>query len=75
MIVENFSQYQPRFRAYLRFLGAKEGDTVKLYEYIIWVTRKCDEYKRMHGLKCLSERDHEKFTEWLDVDITKGIRK
>ncbi|MEK5396007.1 hypothetical protein [Paenibacillus sp. FSL K6-2859] len=65
MIVENFTQYQPRFRAWLRSLGVIEGSSVMLFEYMSWVSRKADEYMSIAGITFFNEGDHVNFTEWL----------
>jgi hypothetical protein len=65
MIVSNFEEYQPRFRAWLRSLNAKDGDDVKTYEYIIWNGRKCAEFQKANGITFLNDEGHRKFTEWL----------
>jgi hypothetical protein len=65
MIIANIDEYQPRFRAWLRSLDAKTGDDVKMYEYIIWVTRKFTEFKKAEGVTFLNTEGHRKFTEWL----------
>lgn len=71
MIVTNFDQYQPRFRVWLRSLGAADGDDVKLYEYIIWVSNKAEEFKKINelGFFITREEDHNKFTAWLESHV------
>jgi hypothetical protein len=71
VILENIDEYQPRFRAWLRSLSAKEGDVVKTYEYIIWVSRKASEFKRVDGVTFLNAEGHLKFTEWLFEEVAR----
>lgn len=68
MIVDLRADYQERFRLYLKDLGKRDGDEVILYEYLIWNSRKCGEFKKELGKKwtdTIRTDEQEEFMEFL----------
>ncbi|NYV64611.1 hypothetical protein HYI36_05035 [Bacillus sp. Gen3] len=64
---EHFETSQPRFIAYLYHHNIKQGDSIKLYEFMIWITTKEVEFKKIHKINSIFSLKHgqDKFTEWL----------
>lgn len=68
MTVGDIDSYQPRFRAWLRFLGAQTGDAVVTVEYMIWNSAEANEFERVRGRRpSTSEAMSNDFTDWLDA--------
>lgn len=62
------NEIQPRFREYLRSIGTEDIGNVKNYEYITWISRKWQEWRKLNGIApnaFLSKKDHRQFDEWL----------
>jgi hypothetical protein len=57
--------YQPRFEAFIHHNKLKVGDTIKTFEYIVWVDEKCRHFKKLNGHQSLNEEGHRQFTQWL----------
>lgn len=56
--------YQPRWTIYCDLIGKKCSDpTIKNYQYMFWIQKNADEYKRQKGIDVIV--DHDDFTAWL----------
>ncbi|WNF07460.1 hypothetical protein [Brevibacillus borstelensis] len=67
-VVPPINRCQPRFVAYCRAHGLAEGDEWKPHEYITWILRMSDEFKRLKRMKhtdIFTRVLHEEFTEYL----------
>ncbi|MDQ0154937.1 hypothetical protein [Robertmurraya andreesenii] len=48
-IVTNLSHCQPYFKAYCAEHGLTDGDEWKTWEYMAWISRKWEDYRRLRG--------------------------
>ncbi|WP_242293050.1 hypothetical protein [Bacillus cereus group sp. BfR-BA-01441] len=49
-IVKNLNNCNYRFKLFCKVHSLSEGDEWITWEYITWITRKVNEFKKMHGL-------------------------
>ncbi|MDA2116721.1 hypothetical protein PDN31_15330 [Bacillus cereus] len=70
MIVTNLEERQPRFIAFCKAHDLSEGGEWQTWDYMAWVSKKANEFRRLHGLKNWDslgklENGQERFTEYL----------
>ena len=56
--------YQPRFQAYLAHMGVSHKSEGKMHNYIVWISRLAEDYKRLHDIRTLHGRQDE-FTDYV----------
>lgn len=49
-IVKNLNNCNSRFNSFCKAHSLSEGDEWVTWEYITWITRKVQEFKKIHGL-------------------------
>jgi hypothetical protein len=65
-------EYQPRFQLYLDHGNSLEEFKKKPWLYMLWVSKKWQEFMKEHGIKddrALQDRFGDKFDEWLRSQI------
>jgi hypothetical protein len=50
-IVKDLENCQPNFRAYCKAHNLKSGDIWITYDYMAWIFRKDEEFRRLKGLR------------------------
>lgn len=58
------TEYQPRFQAFLDYMGAADHTEVNTREFIAWCSGHADQFKRGKGITRLHGY-HEEFTDYL----------
>ncbi|KYC94387.1 hypothetical protein B4102_3608 [Heyndrickxia sporothermodurans] len=68
---DDFETSQPRFIAFLLHHNIKPGDTIEMYEFMIWINKKEREFKKLHKINSIIslKGGQDKFTDWLFEDI------
>ncbi|MFB5588486.1 hypothetical protein ACE41I_17490 [Bacillus cereus] len=51
MKVTNLEECQPRFVLFCKVHNLSEGDEWQTCDYMAWVSKKANEFRRLHGLK------------------------
>ncbi|KXY25724.1 hypothetical protein AT267_27235 [Bacillus cereus] len=70
MKVTDLTNRQPRFIAYCKALNIAEGSEWQTGDYMAWVSKKANEFRRLHGLRDWDslgklEGGQDRFTEFL----------
>lgn len=63
----------PYLRCYFQAKNLRSGDTYKLYEFILWIDAKHDEFRKAHGIpdhKEYNEQEQDAFIEFLEGGIS-----
>jgi hypothetical protein len=66
-------KYQPRFQAYLGYVGKNNANEVKMLDFINWISKHVLIFKNLKGMhddERLNDKTHKEFTEYL-----KGVAK
>jgi hypothetical protein len=42
--------YQPYFQAYINAMNLKDGDEYMPHEYLTWIQRKHNDFRKLHGI-------------------------
>ncbi|PGO61800.1 hypothetical protein CN980_29155 [Bacillus cereus] len=51
MKVTNLEECQPRFVSFCKAHNLSEGDEWQTWDYMAWISKKANEFRRLHGLK------------------------
>lgn len=62
-----------RWELYKQANNIKSDEDVKGWNYVIWITNKLDDYKRMHEIKgYFTLKQNAEFEEWLKLEVEDG---